>query len=688
MGGCRYGIGIAVGALLVGVAPALVGTGPAAAGAVGASGLVPRPDHVVVVVEENHSEQSISGNSAAPYINSLASSGANFTDFHAETHPSQPNYLALFSGSTQGVTDDGCPQTFSAANLGSELQATGLGFVGYSEGLPSVGFTGCASGQYARKHNPWSDFSNIPAAASQPFAAFPSDYSTLPQVSFVIPNLNDDMHDGTIAEGDSWLQANLSGYITWAQTHNSLFVLTFDEDDGTVQNQIPTIITGAGVVSGAYSEQINHYNLLRTLEDAYGLAAVGASATANPISDIWSAGGVSQPPVASFTSSCGQLSCAFDGSASSDPDGSIASYQWDFGDGASGTGVTARHTFAAGGSYPVTLTVTDDHGLTGTVAHTVTATAAGTVFVSDSFNRMVTGGLGAADTGGAWSTVGTTGDFSVNPGAATLLLDHSATQDEAYVGPDQIDSDVTVTMSLDPLPSGGPVYFSVTGRRVSTSTDYAAELRCNPDGTTLIMLSRVLSDSELFLASEPVSGLGCRAGTPLQIRLQTYGTSPTTLNARVWAASAPQPDTWQLTATDSAAALQAPGTVGMIAYLSSTATNAPISVKVTSFLASATSAPPANQPPVAAFTSSCIRLACTFDGSSSSDPDGSISSYGWDLGDGNQATGPTPSHTFASAGTYPVTLTVTDNQGASSSITHSVTVTRHRPNQPPVATFR
>src|SRR5689334_7926225 len=82
---------------------------------------VPRPDHVVVVVEENHSDQGIIGNPNAPYINSLASSGANMTSFFAETHPSEPNYLAMYSGDTQGVTDDSCPHTFDTANLGGEL---------------------------------------------------------------------------------------------------------------------------------------------------------------------------------------------------------------------------------------------------------------------------------------------------------------------------------------------------------------------------------------------------------------------------------------------------------------------------------------------------------------------------------------------------------------------------------------
>lgn len=106
-------------------------------------------------------------------------------------------------------------------------------------------------------------------------------------MSFVIPNLDDDMHDGTIAQGDSWLQNNLSSYATWAQQNNSLLVVTWDEDDYTESNQIPTIFVGAHVQQGQYSETINHYNVLATLEQAYGLPLAGQSSTAAPITDIW-----------------------------------------------------------------------------------------------------------------------------------------------------------------------------------------------------------------------------------------------------------------------------------------------------------------------------------------------------------------------------------------------------------------
>src|SRR5438067_694460 len=146
---------------------------------------VPRPDHVIVVIEENHSYSEIIGSTSAPYINNaLANQGAVMTASFALTHPSQPNYLDLFSGSNQGVTDDTTPppgSPYDAANLGSELLDSNLTFGGYSEDMPSVGYTGSAYGYYTRRHNPWVDFSNVPTEDNMPYAGyFPSDLTQLP----------------------------------------------------------------------------------------------------------------------------------------------------------------------------------------------------------------------------------------------------------------------------------------------------------------------------------------------------------------------------------------------------------------------------------------------------------------------------------------------------------------------------
>ncbi|MDT5134789.1 MAG: phosphatidylinositol-3-phosphatase, partial [Mycobacterium sp.] len=251
---------------------------------------LPTPAHVVVVVEENQPAGGIIGNSSAPYINSLAKGGALMTQSYAITHPSEPNYLALFAGNTLGLTSDACPVDGGAApNLASELLAAGQTFTGYSEDLPSVGSTTCVSGKYARKHAPWVNFTNVPAAASVPFSSFPtpSDYASLPTVAFVIPNLDHDMHDGSVAQGDAWLNDNLSAYAAWAKANNSLLVLTWDEDDNSESNRIPTIFYGANVNTGTYDQPITHYNVLSTLQQMYGLNTTGNAATAPAIAGIW-----------------------------------------------------------------------------------------------------------------------------------------------------------------------------------------------------------------------------------------------------------------------------------------------------------------------------------------------------------------------------------------------------------------
>src|SRR6266404_1130700 len=184
---------------------------------------IPRPDHVVIVVEENRSYGQIIANSVvvsspAPYINSLAREGALFTNSFGLTHPSQPNYLALFSGSTHDVPDNRCPVALSGNNLASELRKNGFSFAIYSESMPSVGFEGCFSAYnlYARKHNPVVNWQGrgLPREINLPYTAFPSEYSKLPSVSFVIPNQLNDMHDGptprdAIAQGDTWLKEKL-----------------------------------------------------------------------------------------------------------------------------------------------------------------------------------------------------------------------------------------------------------------------------------------------------------------------------------------------------------------------------------------------------------------------------------------------------------------------------------------------
>ena len=249
---------------------------------------VPHFDHIVVVVEENHGFQQIVDAADAPYLNSLRHAGVLMTRSFAITHPSEPNYLALFSGSTHGVTSDACPLSLPGPDLAGALAAKGKTFIGYAEGLPSSGSPVCSAGSYARKHAPWVNFADVPASASQPMSAFPTDFASLPSVAFVVPNLEHDMHDGTVAEASTWLQQHLSRYASWAQTHNSLLMVTFDEDDYGESNQVSTVLVGAQVRRNATdAEHVDHYSVLRTIEDAFGVARVGKSAQRAPITQAW-----------------------------------------------------------------------------------------------------------------------------------------------------------------------------------------------------------------------------------------------------------------------------------------------------------------------------------------------------------------------------------------------------------------
>ena len=272
---------------------------------------IPRYDHVIIVIEENHAYNELIGSANAPFINELAKEGTLFTDSHGIGHPSQPNYLALFSGSTQGVKGDGCLEgktPFKTPNLGAALINQKLTFMGFAQTMPSAGFLGCNSLSssvtvghlYARKHTPWVNWIGtgkncIPDSSSVPMTDFPKNFKHLPTVAFVIPNMDYDMHNigfagdaAAIRRGDQWLKDNLSDYAKWAKSHNSLLIITFDEDDYDSKNgnRIPTIFYGDKVNQMEYAKRITHYTVLHTLEVMYGLPS-DDNVSASPVSGIW-----------------------------------------------------------------------------------------------------------------------------------------------------------------------------------------------------------------------------------------------------------------------------------------------------------------------------------------------------------------------------------------------------------------
>jgi|GEM_PF-555113 len=274
----------------------------------GATAGVPQFSHIVIVLGENTSATSVIGSSNAPYINSLAASGASFTQSYGVSHPSQPNYIQLFSGSNQGVTNNVVSTShFTTANLGAELMGGGKTFTAYAEGLPSVGYDGTSSGSYVKKHNPAANWvgtgaNQFPASTVQPFSSFPSNFSTLSNVSFITPDLCDDGHDlcapynQLVKQYDSWLQSHLDAFKQWCQANNSLLIVTYDEDDGTGTNRIVTVFYGAHVQAGNYAQVIDHYTVLRFLEDAMGLTThAGNAASAIPLNFCWASMREAQP---------------------------------------------------------------------------------------------------------------------------------------------------------------------------------------------------------------------------------------------------------------------------------------------------------------------------------------------------------------------------------------------------------
>jgi hypothetical protein len=248
--------------------------------------------YVQVVMFENRRYDQIIGSPKAPYLNSLAQSGASMTQSFAIRHPSEPNYIALFSGSTQALASDWCPKTYRGVSLGSQLLDAGISFAGYAESMPSPGFEGCKGTPekhvgdgylYRRKHVPWINFTMIPRKYSyvydKPLVKAPA------QFTMIVPNMCNDMHDCGIQIGDRWASKNLPQLISWDQANNGVLIVTFDENDGSPGNQIPTILVG-NVNPGQYSQTVNHYSVMRTIEDIFGVKPINKSKLADDIQGV------------------------------------------------------------------------------------------------------------------------------------------------------------------------------------------------------------------------------------------------------------------------------------------------------------------------------------------------------------------------------------------------------------------
>ncbi|MET0736370.1 MAG: PKD domain-containing protein [Microbacterium sp.] len=462
-----------------------------------------------------------------------------------------------------------------------------------------------------------------------------------------------------ITSSASGLTANVSG-------------TTSTDSDGTIQSYSWTFgdgSTATGPTASRTYAAAGTYPVGLTVTDDDG-AAHTASTTVTV-----TAPQANQAPVAVIgTPVVSGRSVTVSGTGSTDADGTITSYAWAFGDGATAIGPTASRTYAADGAYTITLTVTDDDGTSHSTTRAVTVAAppgGDEVTAADAFTRTASNSWGAADTGGSWTVLGGNAAFSVAGGRGIVALSPSHTR-EARLNVSGTNAVVDVQVASTAASVGGTASATVTGRMVGSAL-YSARLRFEPNGVIRLYLLRdevALGGGSYVLPGSYVPG------EMIRLRLSVRGTSPSALGAKIWRADAAEPVTWQLQATDTTAGLQAAGTLSLKSSLSASSTAA-TQLRYDDFrvVTGNTTTPPPNTPPVARFTSTVSGLTASFNGSTSTDSDGTIQSHTWNFGDGTTGTGVTPTRTYTAAGTYTVTLTVRDDDNDTHTTTGTVTVT-------------
>ena len=303
----------------------------------------------------------------------------------------------------------------------------------------------------------------------------------------------------------------------------------------------------------------------------------------SPVAVVTGSPVVNEPPTARFSADAVGLAASFSAAASTDPDGAIASYSWDFGDGATATGVAVTHSYPTARTYPVTLTVRDARGRIGVTTRAVTAGVAdATVIARDGFGRTVDTGWGEADSGGAWNVAGSSAALSVDQGGGHIALGAGSTRAavlDSSAPATTSPVDVQASFAIDGLPTGTGANVSLIGRQVG-DTAYTASAWLRPSGDVVLVLRRGIET----LASQPVDVPQVSPGQRLTLRVLVSGVSPTTISARLWSADHVEPGQWMATATDSTPGMQAAGAVGVQASLS-TAASAPITTTFDSLVA-------------------------------------------------------------------------------------------------------
>lgn len=274
---------------------------------------VPASNHVVLLVEENQSYSGMILNNGMPYLSSLASKYGLATQYYANTHPSIGNYFQMTTGQILTNDDNQTPASFpiSSDNIVRELMIAGKTWKSYAESLPSVGYTGGNTGRYAVRHNPFPYFTDVQYSSTQklnlvPFSEFATDLANnqLPNFSYIVPNLDDDAHDGTPQQADAWLQKNIAPLLASAAfQQDGLLIITFDEalptDSTHGGGHIATVVIGPKVKSGYKSATLyQHQSLLRTLLTALGAKSFpGAAASAPAMTDFFASSAPTPTPM-------------------------------------------------------------------------------------------------------------------------------------------------------------------------------------------------------------------------------------------------------------------------------------------------------------------------------------------------------------------------------------------------------
>lgn len=262
-------------------------------------GTIPSSSHVFVVVEENHSYSQVIGSSSMPYLNSLATKYGLATQYYANTHPSIGNYFMMTAGQVITNNDSYC-STLTNDNIVRHLLTAGKTWKAYAESLPSAGYTGCGSGYYVKRHNPLAYFSDVANSSEKynlvPFTQFSKDLAnnSLPNFSFIVPNLIHDAHDGSLSTADSWLKANIAPLISSATFQkDGILIIFFDESLATDTTHggghVACVVIGPKVKAGVKSTTLyQHQNVLKTAMKALGLSSFpGAASSAAGMTDFF-----------------------------------------------------------------------------------------------------------------------------------------------------------------------------------------------------------------------------------------------------------------------------------------------------------------------------------------------------------------------------------------------------------------